>query len=145
MVLFEKVVAFLEITPESDQCFLMGVRRCQCFQPFVCEPRRENLNWQMLPIPVMDQDGEPIDLFDAVVRDGNAAYRSAVAMKKNVSPWALVRTKDAVGSIRITNMEAQEEIALRIENPSGTCSSPKRRFGPSVPDEVQIRYSCTST
>ena len=69
----------------------------------------------MLLIPVMGQDGEPIDLFDAVVRDGNAACRSAVAMKKNVSPWALVRTKDAVGSIRITNMEAQEEIALRIE------------------------------
>ena len=48
-------------------------------------------------------------------RDGNAADRRAVAVKKNISTWILMCTKDAVGSVRIIDMQAQEEIALGIE------------------------------
>src|SRR5256885_7158329 len=105
MVLFEKVVAFLEIAPESDQCFLMGVRRCQCFQPFVREPRRENPNWQMLLIPVMGQDGEPIDLFDAVVRDGNRSeeHTSELQSPCNLVCRLLLEKKKKLGLHPVTS------------------------------------------
>src|SRR4029077_4083791 len=104
-----------EITPEIDQRRLSGVRCYQGFQAVVRESHRENLNWQVLVILVVDQDGKPINLFDPFIRDGNAADRGAIAMKKNVATRILMCAEDAVGSIRITDVQAEEEIALWIE------------------------------
>jgi hypothetical protein len=59
---------------------------------------------------IVDQDREPINLFDSVIRDGNAADRRAVAVKKDVAARILMRTKDAVGSVWIIDVQAQEEI-----------------------------------
>jgi len=64
MISFEEIVALFEITPESDQRRLSGVRCYQGFQAVVRESHRENLNWQVLVILVVDQDGKPINLFD---------------------------------------------------------------------------------
>ena len=90
MISFEEIVALFEITPESDQHRLSGVRCYQGFQAVVRESHRENLNWQVLVILVVDQDGKPINLFDPFIRDGNAADRGAIAMKKNVATRILM-------------------------------------------------------
>jgi hypothetical protein len=63
----------------------------------------------------VNQNGEPVDFLDAIVSDGNAADRSAVAVKEDVSAGILMRPENAVGSIGITDVQAEEEIALRIE------------------------------
>jgi len=63
----------------------------------------------------VDQDGEPVDFLDAVIGDGNAADGSAIAVKKNVAAGILVRAEDAVGSVGITDVHAEVEIALWVE------------------------------
>src|SRR5258708_27728794 len=70
---------------------------------------------QLLLTPVADLDGKPINLFDPIIRDGNATDRRAVAVQENVATGILMRAEDAVGRVGITDVEAQEEIALRIE------------------------------
>ena len=63
----------------------------------------------------VNEDGEPIDFFDAVVSDGNAADGSTVAVKEDVAAGILMGAKNAVGSVGITDVQAEKEIALRIE------------------------------
>lgn len=116
MVFFEEIVAFFEIAPESDQRGLAGVRCCQCFQAGVRQPGRENLDRQMSLSEVADLDSKPINLFDPIIRYGNASDRRAAAVKKeDVATRIFTRTEDAVGSVRIIDVKAQEEIALRVE------------------------------
>jgi len=63
----------------------------------------------------VDQDGEPVDFLDAIVGDGNAADGSAIAVKKNVAAGILMGAEDAVGSVGIADVQAEIEIALRVE------------------------------
>src|SRR4029077_8231566 len=75
MTRFKKIVALLQISPESYQLRLIAARYFQGFETVACEPRGENLNRQALPPLMVDQDREPINFFDAIIRDGNAANR----------------------------------------------------------------------
>ena len=90
MVLFEEIVALFQIAPESNQQCLISVSCRQGFEALVRKPGRVDLNRQVLLILVVDKNREPIDLLDAIVRDGNAADRRAVAVKKNISTWILM-------------------------------------------------------
>ena len=60
------------------------------FEAVIGEARRKNLNGQVLQALAVDQNGEPIDFFDAVVRDGNAADGRAVAVKEDVAAGILM-------------------------------------------------------
>src|SRR5437762_12718793 len=55
------------------------------------------------------------NLFDPIICYGNASDRRAAAVKKDVATRIFTRTEDAVGSVRIIDVKAQEEIALRVE------------------------------
>lgn len=73
------------------------------------------MNGQVLLALAADQDGEPIDFFDTVVGDGNAADGSTVAVKKDVATRILMGAKDTVGGVGITDVQTEEEVALRIK------------------------------
>jgi hypothetical protein len=65
----------------------------------------------MTPSRRANQQAKPIDFFDAFVSDGNAANRGAVSVEINVSPGILVRPKNAIRCVRVTDVETQEKIA----------------------------------
>ena len=115
MVFFEEVVAFLEIAPESNEVRLIRMSGNERLEAVLGEARREDLNGQMLLALAMEQNCEPINFLDSIVGDGNTADRGAIPVKEDVSAGILMRTKNAVGCVGITDVQAQEKIALRIE------------------------------
>src|SRR5580658_8516133 len=63
----------------------------------------------------MNLHGQPVDLFNPFVRNGNAADGHAIPMQENISARIRVRSENPVGAIWIADMQAQEKITLRIE------------------------------
>src|SRR6266852_2291390 len=76
---------------------------------------RKNFDGQMFLSVIPSEYGKPIDFLDSFIGDGNTTNRSAVAVEENVSAQILSLPEDPVGCIRVVDMQAQEEIALRIE------------------------------
>ena len=58
---------------------------------------------------------QPVNFFDSAIRDGNAANRDTVAVQEDVATQILFRSQDAVGGVRIADVQAQIEIALRVK------------------------------
>jgi hypothetical protein len=58
---------------------------------------------------------QPVDLFDPVIRDWKTPNRHAVSVQKNIATAIGPRPENSVGLIGVADMEAQIEVALRVE------------------------------
>jgi len=115
MVFFEKIVTLFEVVPKGQKRRGILVRCRQGFEAVVGEPGGEDVNRQVGLALIVDQHGEPVDFLDPVVGNWNAANRSAVPMQKNVPAQVSTGTQYTVRSVWIVDVQAQVEIALRVE------------------------------
>lgn len=96
MVVLEQVVAFLKIAPERNEFWLIAMRSGQRSEAVVREPGGKNVDGEMLLALAVDKNRKPINFFDAVVGDGDAADRGAVSVKENIATQILPIAENAV-------------------------------------------------
>src|SRR5215475_5314404 len=75
----------------------------------------KNVKRQMLCPSIPHQNRKPIDFFDSVVRDRNASDGCTVSVEIDCASQIWPETQDPVRAIRVIDVHAQKEIALRIE------------------------------
>src|SRR5262249_25341893 len=112
---FKAQETLLQVSPESQQGGARMLLLFEGMEPCVGEPSGEDVNWQVLLSCRMGQHSEPIDFLDSVIGNGNAADRGAVTVQEDVATCVRQRFQDAVRRVRVTNVHAEIEVALRIE------------------------------
>ena len=91
MILLEQVKAFAEIAPKREQFPLVRMTSCERFKSVFGQLSRKYLNGNMPLARCANLDGEPVDLFDPFIGDGNASDGHAQARNQWASWAELIR------------------------------------------------------
>src|SRR5580704_13655624 len=115
MILLEKVEALPQIAPKPQQLRLVRMTLRERLESVFRQPRGKNLNGNVPLARRMSLHRQPVDLFNPLVGNGNAADGHAIPVQENISAGIRVRAEDSVRAIWIADVQAQEEIALRVK------------------------------
>lgn len=107
--------SFLEIHPKGKQIRFAAVRGGELVESPGSQPCRENLDGDAQLSGCAGEQGQPVNLLDSVISDGNTSDRNAVSMQENIATGIWLGFQDAVCGIGITDVETEIEIALWVE------------------------------